>query len=61
MVTGMEIIDDVLNYNDGEYKVCLKGKTTQNVIPKKSDVENPRRLYRIYSNVCGPFDVEGYS
>jgi len=61
MVTGMEIIDDVLNYNDGEYKACLKGKTTQNVIPKKSDVENPRRLYRIYSNVCGPFDVEGYS
>jgi len=61
MVTGMEIIDDVLNHNDREYKACLKGKTTRNVIPKKSDVENPRRLYRIYSNVCGPFDVEGYS
>ena len=30
-------------------------------IPKKSDVKNPRRLYRIYSDVCGPFDVEGYS
>jgi len=31
------------------------------MIPKKSDVENPRRLHRIYSNICGPFDIEGYS
>jgi len=25
------------------------------------DIENPRRLHRIYSDVCGPFDVEEYS
>jgi len=31
------------------------------MIPKKSDVENPRRLHKIYSDVCGPLDVEGYS
>jgi len=57
----MEITDNTLNYNDGEYEVYLKEKTTWNVIPKKSDVENPRRLHRIYSDVYGPFDVEGYS
>jgi len=61
MVTGMELIDDGTNHADGECIACIKGKTTQNVIPKKSDVENPRRLHRIYSDVCGPFDIEGYS
>ena len=25
------------------------------------DIENPRRLHRIYSDVCGPFNVEGYT
>ena len=39
----------------------LKGKRTQDIIPKKSDIENPRRLHRIYFDVCGPFDVEGYA
>jgi len=61
MVTGMELIDDSTNHADGECIACIKGKTTWNVIPKKSDVENPRRLHRIYSNVCGSFDIEGYS
>jgi len=61
MVTGIKMTDDVLNYNDGKCEVCLKEKTTQNMILKKSDVENPRRLHRIYSDVCGPFNVEGYS
>jgi len=61
MVIGMKLIDDGINHADGECIACIKGKTTQNVIPKKSDVENPRRLHRIYSNVCGPFDIEGYS
>jgi len=61
MVTGMEMTGDAPDDIDGECKACLKGKITQNVIPKKSDVENPRRLHRIYSDVCGPFDVEGYS
>ena len=49
--------DDAPNHIDGGYG----GKTTRNVIPKKSDIENPRRLHRIYSDVCGPFDVEEYS
>ena len=61
MVTGMEMTGDAPDDIDGECEACLKGKTTWNVIPKKSDVENPRRLHRIYSDVCGPFDVEGYS
>jgi len=61
MVTGMELINNGINHADGECIVCIKGKTTRNVIPKKSDVENPRRLHRIYSNVCGLFDIEGYS
>ena len=61
MVTGIEITDDVPNDINREYEVCLKGKTTWNVIPKKSDVENPQRLYKIYSDVYESFDVEGYS
>jgi len=61
MVTGMELIDDGINHTDGEYIAYIKGKTTRNMIPKKSNVENPRRLYRIYSNICGPFDIKGYS
>jgi len=61
MVTGMELIDDSTNHVDGECIVCIKGKTTWNVIPKKFDMENPRRLHRIYSDVCGSFDIEGYS
>ena len=36
--------DDAPNHIDGGYG----GKTTRNVIPKKSDIENPRRLHRIY-------------
>jgi len=61
MVTGMELIDDNTNHADGKCIACIKGKTTQNIISKKSDMENPRRLHRIYSDVCGPFDIEGYS
>ena len=61
MVTGMELIDDSTNHADGECIACIKGETTQNVIPKKSNMENPRRLHRIYSDVCGLFDIEGYS
>ena len=55
------MMGDVLDDIDGEYEICLKGKTTQNVIPKKSDVENPRRLHRIYLYVYGPCNMEGYS
>jgi len=61
IVTGIELIDDSTNHADGKCIVCIKGKTTRNVIPKKSNMENPRRLHRIYSDICGPFDIEGYS
>jgi len=61
MVTRIELIDDGTNHVDGECIACIKEKTTQNVIPEKSNVENSRRLYKIYSNVCGPFDIEDYS
>ena len=61
IVTEMELIDDSTNHTDSECIACIKEKTTWNMIPKKSDVENPRRLHRIYSNVCGPFDIKGYS
>jgi len=61
IVTGIELIDDGTNHTDGECIACIKGKTTWNIIPKKSNVENPRRLHRIYSDVCGPFDIKGYS
>ena len=60
MVTGMEA---KMEKDGAEHTHCisyLKGKRTRDVIPKKSDVKNPRRLHRIYSDVCGPFDVEGY-
>jgi len=51
MVTGIELINDSINQVDGKCIVCIKGKTTQNIISKKSDVENPRRLHRIYSHI----------
>jgi len=61
MVTGLEITNEETTDADEHCIPCLKGKTTHNVIPKKSDVENPKRLHRVFSDVCGPFDVEGYS
>ena len=61
MVTGMEAETEEDGAAHTHCISCLKGKRTRDVIPKKSDVENPRRLHRIYSDVCGPFDVEGYS
>ena len=32
----------------------LKGKMTQQPIPKVSNIENPRVLHYVYSDVCGP-------
>jgi len=61
MVTKMELIDNSTNHANSEYIACIKGKITQNVIFEKSDIENPRRLHRIYFNICGPFDIKGYS
>ena len=61
MVTGL----DIANTGSGDLKElcesCLKEKSTRNVIPKKSDVENPWRLHRVFSDVYGPFDIEGHN
>ena len=61
IVTGLEITNEETTDTDEHCIPYLKGKTTRNVIPKKSDVKNPKRLHRVFSDVCGPFDVEGYS
>ena len=49
------------NHVDSKYIACITEKTTQNVIPKKLDVKNSRRLHKIYSDIYGPFDIKGYS
>jgi len=59
MVTGMEVEKNSVVHT--HCISCLKGKRTRDIIPKKSNIENPRRLHRVYSDVCGPFDVEGYA
>ncbi|THG98315.1 hypothetical protein EW026_g3858 [Hermanssonia centrifuga] len=37
---------------------CLEGKLARKAIPKASNVENPRILYRVYSDLCGPFQTQ---
>jgi len=61
MVSGIEAENSKRSSVDAQCIPCLKRKRTRDVILKKSNVENPRRLHRIYSDMCGPFDVEGYS
>jgi len=61
MITGMEAKIEKDNTIYTHCISCLKGKKTRDIIPKKSDVKNPRKLHRIHSNVYGPFDVERYS
>ena len=58
IVMGLEITNEETTDTDEHCIPCLKGKTTHNVISKKSDIENPKRLHRVFSDVCGPFDVE---
>jgi len=58
---SLEITNEETTDTDEHCIPCLKGKTTCNIIPKKSNVKNPKRLHRVFSDVCGPFDVEGYS
>jgi len=64
MVTGMRVLSDEESGEKKEHKThcipCLKGKTTWEPISKKSTVENPKVLYRVFSDVCGPLDIEGY-
>jgi len=61
MVIGLEIIDTGTTEANEPYASCLRGKSTWSVISKKLDVDNPRRLHRLFSDVCRPFDVEGHS
>ena len=41
-------------------KPCLEGKQTRSPIPKDSGISNPRVLFRIFSDVCGPMQTETY-
>jgi len=56
MVIGIELIDDRTNHVDGECIACIK----ENIIPKRFNIENPKRLYRIFFDIYRPFDIEGY-
>jgi len=63
MVTGLDVEQDNKVEDDEDHtSKCipyLKGKTTCKVITKKSNSDCSRTLYRLFSDVCGPFDVEG--
>jgi len=61
MVIGLDIVDTRKKHIKEPCVLCLKEKSTQNVIPKKIELENPTRLHRLFLDVCGPFDIEGYS
>jgi len=61
IVSGIEAENSECSSVDAQCIPCLKGKRTRDVIPKKSNIKNPRRLHKIYSDVCGLFDVERYS
>ena len=54
MVKGMEIDEHDDEDETHQCSTCLKGKMTRQPIPKVSNIENPRILHRIYSNICGP-------
>ena len=54
MVKGMEIDEHNDKDDTHQCSICFKGKMTQQPIPKISDIENPRILHCIYSDICGP-------
>jgi len=54
MVKGMEIDKHDDEDETHQCSTCLKGKMTQQLIPKVSNIENPRILHHIYSDICGP-------
>ena len=54
MVRGMEIHDVSTSPNDSPCSSCLHGKQTRMPIPRHSDVDNPRLLHRVHSDLCGP-------
>ena len=57
MVKGMDIIGSLKPDRSHACKPCLEGKQARAPITKESTVENPRILWRTYSDVCGPMDT----
>ena len=56
MVTGMDISS---NDTSGSTCVpCLEGKQTWDEIPRESSTKHPRILHRIYSDLCGPMQMQ---
>ena len=53
MVKGMEIDKHDDEDETHQCSICLKGKITQQPIPKVSNIENSHVLYYVYSNVYG--------
>ena len=37
---------------------CLEGKQMQTEIPSQSDITHPRVLHCVYSNLCGPMQMQ---
>jgi len=56
MVDGMAISDSE-EAHEGQCIPCLEGKQHCAVIPSESNVESPRVLHRMYSDVCGPMET----
>jgi len=54
MVKGMEIDKHDNKDETHQCSTCIKGMMTQQPIPKVSDIENPRILHHIYSDICSP-------
>jgi len=54
MVKGMEIDKHDNKDETHQCSTCIKGKMTQQPIPKVSDIENPHILHHIYSDICSP-------
>ena len=61
IVIGLDIANTSNKDLKELYAPHLKGKSTCNVIPKKLDVKNPWRLYRVFLDVYGPFDIEEHN
>jgi len=61
MVTGIKMLDNADIDEESYCVLCLKEKTTWEIISKQFDVRNPRRLHRIFLDVCRLLDIEGYS
>ena len=53
MVKGMEIDEHDDKDKTHQCSTCLEGKMTWQPIPKISNIENPRVLHCVYSNICG--------